>query len=89
MNIENEMCLNDFSEKVSKYLENNTVEDLCRLIFKCIPKQMVVRVKDNLSKVISKNESYVGILVLNEDGILKEPDSPSYKRIKLGDKLYF
>lgn len=46
----NEVDLNIFKKNVETYLKCNTVEDLCRLIFKCIPRRFLFRI---LKKMLS------------------------------------
>lgn len=51
MTDKNKMCLNQFTTTVTKYLENNTIEDLCKLIFKKIPKSMIYRIISKINRI--------------------------------------
>ena len=51
MTSENKICLNQFTVTVTKYLENNTIEDLCKLIFKKIPKNMIYRIISKINRI--------------------------------------
>lgn len=44
MTEDNKIVLNQFEDAINVYLENNTTDDLCKLIFNKIPKSMVYRI---------------------------------------------
>lgn len=51
MTSKNKECLDQFTVTVTEYLENNTIEDLCKLIFKKIPKSMIYRIISKIKRI--------------------------------------
>lgn len=51
MNECNKILLNQFTNIIKEYLKTHTIEELCKLIFKCIPRSMVSRIMGKILRI--------------------------------------